>query len=180
MPDLIELQRELHDHKEVRMGAYDNDMGGGGSASYLRVKLGETIRIRICSDPFFFDDTFTVKGETKTVKRVAWIVLNKTKEDGKPVVLPTTFKTGPAVYGAIRDLAKNEEWGNPTGYDITITCNGGDVPNKYYSVAPCPNGKPITEEQQALLDEADFDLEAMYCKKSAEHATSATVDPFED
>ena len=161
---------------------YDNDMGGGNPEGYLRLKVGETARIRIASDPFFFEDTFKVKGEEKTVKRVAWIVLHKMMVEGKPTSVPTTFKTGPAVFGFIKDLVKNEDWGDPTNYDITITCNGGDVPNKYYTVAPCPNCKPITTEQKEAIAKAGFDLEAMYTKHQSAKSQpdEPEYDPFSD
>lgn len=161
---------------------YDNDMGGGNAEGYLRLKVGDTARIRIASEPFFFEETFTVKGEEKTVKRVAWIVLHKTVSDGKPVITPTTYKTGAAVFQYVKDLVKNKEWGDPMGYDITIACNGGDVPNKYYSVAPCPNAKPITSEQKEMIEKANFDLEQMYTKhqKASKQAEAPEYDPFAD
>lgn len=152
---------------------------------YLRLsEKGQSIRIRIASAPFHFEETFNdpEKGETVN-ERFAWVVIHKeVGEDKKVVKTATTFKGGPMIYGAIRDLAMMDDWGDPKGYDLTITRT--EEKGKYYTVVPSPNGKPLSDEELKMIADADFNLKAMYCKDKTQNshsgANGAAYDPYMD
>lgn len=77
-------------------------------------------------------------------------------EDGK--VKLATF-TQASIKKAIIALAENEDWGHPSGYDITVTKTGEGF-NSKYTVTPSPK-KPLPKTAQATVDmeEEFFDIE---------------------
>lgn len=65
------------------------------------------------------------------------------------------FTTTGGVYGKIRDYAKDPEWGNPTGYDITIRRTEKPGPG-YYEVTPSPNKSDVTAGELDKVDKLDI------------------------
>lgn len=88
--------------------------------------------------------------------------------DSSVKVLNVTQKS---IQKAIVDLDKNEDWGDITKYDIRIT---RDEDGKGYTVTPKPP-KPLTKEQQEIVDNTYVNLEALYV--SEEHPYGGN--PFE-
>lgn len=72
-------------------------------------------------------------------------------------ILELTQRT---VQNAIIELYKNDDWGNPTGYDITIQKTGKDMETKY-NVIPSPH-KPMTGDVLSLHESMNINLEALY------------------
>lgn len=73
--------------------------------------------------------------------RETYVLLVIDRSDGAAKI----FKVSSTIYGKIRDYAKNPEWGNPTGYDITVTRT--ETPGKaYWDVTPSPKS-PITSNE---------------------------------
>lgn len=66
--------------------------------------------------------------------------------------------TQTSVKKAIVDLARDEDWGDPKEYDITVT-KTGDGLNTKYTVKPAPK-KPLVKAIQSIVDESaeSFDL----------------------
>lgn len=147
------------------------------SGPYLRLsEKGQSIRIRIASKPLRFEEEY----EGKVSEKFAWIVIHKDLDANKKVTkVAATFKGGAMIYGAIRDLAMHPDWGDPKGYDITITRT--EEKGKYYTVMPSPNGKPISEEEMQMIADADLDLERMYLKNARQPKDEdSSYNPFDD
>lgn len=60
----------------------------------------------------------------------------------------------------ILSLAKDEDWGDPRGYDIKVNRSGKDLTTKY-QVSPKPK-KPLTKEQEEAFAASDIDLVDLY------------------
>jgi hypothetical protein len=60
------------------------------------------------------------------------------------------------VFSAIRKLAKNSKWGDPTKYDINIEVDKNGGATGYYSVQPLSKD-PLSAADQTLKDNADLD-----------------------
>ena len=61
-----------------------------------------------------------------------------------------------AVFSQIRKLAKNQRWGDPTKYDISIVVDKQGGPTGYYSVQPVAK-EPLSAADQVIKDSADLD-----------------------
>jgi hypothetical protein len=143
---------------------------------YLKIEPNSSARLRLASAPILFVDTFD---DGTKADRWGWIVILKTVVDGKPVRTVKAFKAGVMIYKAIRALATNEEWGDPSGYDVTITRTGSGKETKY-TVVPSP-AKSMTDEEKKLVADANLDLGALFIKGgTATTATAEAPDPFED
>ncbi len=81
-----------------------------------------------------------------------WVVIDR--EDSMVKVF-----TGPkSIALAIRDLAKDPDWGNPFNYDLKIR-RTEEQGAGYYKVTPVPNGLPLTDEEKKAVEEAGYNLE---------------------
>src|SRR5579875_2334418 len=133
------------------MGDYDFEPTSTRS-SFLRLKSkGESVKIRIASKPYREPKVWK-EGERAPMKdenaaklteeqwaRImgdpdynvtevfSWVVIDR--KDGQAKI----FSGAPSVYKAIGALAKKEEWGDPSGYDIEITRTEQPGPS-YYKV----------------------------------------------
>ena len=151
---------------------------------YLRLKeKGEKVRLRLVSDPIHFHDVIkggNKDGSDKIVSKVGWLAIHKYVENGKPAKKAVCFQSGPMVYGLVKDLAENPEWGDPKLYDIEIVRT--EESGKYYTVAPLPKPiGPISAEEQKIVDEANLDLVKLCVKEGVEApAAKASEDEPED
>lgn len=143
----------------------DNWTGSGydaapstGGGLYLRLKhKDEKVRLRLVSDPYRYIDSFKDGDETKMVQKASWIAIHKYMEGGKPTRKVVVFQAGPMVYGLVRDLAENPEWGDPKLYDIEVTRT--EQAGKYYTVAALPKGiGPISADEAKMVKDANLDL----------------------
>jgi hypothetical protein len=163
-----------------------NDWGGTGYDSvpepstgiYFRLtSKGQTARLRLVSEPYLFVDHLP---DGKPLNKAAWIAILKEMVDGKPSKRVVIFQAGPMVLYSVRDLARSEEWGDPTQYDLQITRT--EEAGKYYTVLPMPKPMgPISADEQALVDTAAIDLKAACTKKkdNGGNGHADTYDPFE-
>lgn len=158
------------------------------SGLYCRLKSkGEQARLRLVSEPFRYEDELIQSDNArKILRKVGWVAILKQVVDGKPTKRIVVFQAGPMVYGAIKELAENPEWGDPKLYDITVTRT--EEKGKYYTVIPHPKPiGPISKEEEALVAEANIDLKARCLREgSKEHrepgipADESGYDPFGD
>lgn len=160
-------------------GMVEEDMGGG---KYLSLrKKNDKVKIRLVSKPvrsFRYWETgpdgknriggsFATKEEweaeikakypdkdtrPKMNVQYSWVVLDR-EDDNKVKVFSGAAQIAIAIAGLIAD----EEWGDPTTYDLRVT-RTEERPN-YYKTVPLPNGKgPITAEEAQAVKDADIDL----------------------
>ena len=67
---------------------------------------------------------------------------------------------GNAIFGALKKLALNPEYGDLRQYDVTITMSGdpSDFQSVEYSVTPARQNTPLTEAEVKLYEEKKIDL----------------------
>lgn len=82
--------------------------------------------------------------------------------DGKVKVL----EQGTQVFNAIKAYAMDEEYGDPTKYDINIKKSGSGRDTKY-TVMASPNKRPLTDDEQKAVSE---------CKSLSEINKAKTID----
>ena len=169
--------------RDMTGGMRRRSLGNGGK--YLSLKQrGDSVRIRIVSRPFKFVETFAASEANgrpaRDVARFAWTVIHKEFVDGKAAKSVKAFKAGMMVYKLIYDLVVNEDWGDPTLYDLQITRT--EEKGRYYTVSPLPKPTgPISETEAALVEAAALDLEAMFLNApTAGHDEDDDRDPFAD
>ncbi len=134
------------------MDGYDYEPKDTGL--YLKLKKkGDRAKIRLTSVPIHFQEDF----EGKANERFAWVVIDKT--DPKDI-RARAFKAGVMVYKLIKELALNEDWGDPTGYDLTITRT--EEQGNYYTLTPSPNKSPLSDDEKQLVKDADINLQTMF------------------
>ena len=61
----------------------------------------------------------------------------------------------------IQALVRNPKWGNPKGYDITITRKGTGLMDTEYAVMPNPHAS-VSEEVQRAFELRIINLDALY------------------
>lgn len=81
------------------------------------------------------------------------------REDGMVKIFEITQN---GVKRDIEALLQNSDWGEPTGYDITITGTGKGMERRY-TVQPSPH-KELTAEEKKLvsISDIDIDLESLF------------------
>jgi len=121
--------------------AYGEYKAPGGGGAYYKFEPGKTSKVRIASEPVVFNSEYEGNISTK----YAWIVWDHDEEAAKVLQLPVTG------FRMVQDLATNEDWGDPTTYDIKIKRDGTGRDTKY-SIQPVPNSKPLSEEAQKACD----------------------------
>lgn len=95
------------------------------------------------------DDSYTVKH--------FWAFKVLDRKDSGVKILELTQAT---IQRAIQALVEDEEWGDPTAYDITINRTGQKLDTKY-SIVPSPH-KALTKEEQSIIARTEIDLNALF------------------
>jgi len=152
-----------------------------GSGIYLRLKhKDEKVRLRLVSDPYRYIDTFKDGDEQKMVQKASWLAIHKYMENGKPTRKVVVFQAGPMIYGLVKDLAENPEWGDPRLFDIEVTRT--EQAGKYYTVAALPKGiGPISTDEEKLVKDANLDLVKLCTREgSFPVVTAAPADDYDE
>jgi len=146
----------------------------GGSGVFLKLQDGDTVKVRLMSDPIYFESEF----KDNSSARFAWVVWNHDEE------LAQIWVTNGATYNSIKDLVLDDEYGDPTAYDIKIT-RTGTMQQTRYSVRPgtkryelkpdqvkaCQNIDPIT-----VIDKPDNTSHVMFLEEHREEKAEAKKD----
>ncbi len=112
---------------------------------------------RAGADAVIDTDEVDVDAKTKRPKINEFMAFMVWSYDQSKVMLAEI--TQASVKKAIVEFAQDEEWGHPSGYDITVTRTGEGFSSKY-SVKPSP-AKPLAKDIQKTVDaeEEFFDIE---------------------
>lgn len=134
------------------MSVYDThvpESGGGGL--YLKLKDGDRVELRIASDPVIFQSVGkdSETGEPQLRTRYAWLVWNKTAHTAQ------IFENSATFFKNLAGLAQDKAWGDPKGYDITVTRHGTQL-DTTYTVIPVPNTQPLGIDAGKLIQEIDI------------------------
>jgi hypothetical protein len=110
---------------------------------YLKFEDGKTFRVRIASEPVVYETVYA-EGTDKesTSSKFAWIVWDVETKCARIMSLPVT------AYRQVAALASDDEYGDPTRYDLKITRTGTALETKYEVIA----GRNVS-----TLDELDAD-----------------------
>jgi len=146
------------------------------ASSYMKLEDGKN-KFRILSKPVTGFEYWTE--DNKPVRQKEnWEVLpeDAKKRDGKtdgakhfwsflvynykPEQVQSYEITQKTIMKSISDLVTDDAWGNPMGYDITITKTGEKLTTKY-AVTPAPHS-PISEKIQKAKEESKIDLEEIF------------------
>lgn len=107
--------------------------------------------------------------------KTRWYILTIDRRSSRAKILDLGY----ALYAQIRTLANNQRWGNPSGYDMTITVNPKGGATNYYTAMPIEKS-PLSAEDQKLVD--DFDLEeiARRCLPLSVEQVQKAVERYEE
>lgn len=160
---------------------WDQEVSSGGGL-YLKIEPNTSARIRIVGRPLAFQDEF----QGKKYDRWGVTVIEKTLDaNNKPQRAVKAFRFGVSIFKAIQSLWRNDDWGNPEDYDLTITRKGSGLDTEY-TVVPSPK-KPLTDEEKTLVEEANLDLVKLFLQNGNGQASAGTAkaatdeyDPFAD
>lgn len=120
-------------------------------------KKNDSIKIRIVSDPYIFDEIFEKNdGEQVISNKFAVVCIDRSDSKVK------SFKGGMQIFKAIKSFIEDTDWGDPAFYDFTIT-RTEEKPN-YYTVKPSPKKFKITDEEINKIALENIDLEKRYSK----------------
>lgn len=111
---------------------YKTHSPGGTDGLYLKLKDGDRIKLRIVSAPA----VCTFDGEKL---RYNWVVWNRKLDK------PQVYQAGPMIFGQIADIY--EDWGEPSGYDVSIKRTGSGQFDTEYTVTPVKQSDDLTEAQ---------------------------------
>lgn len=162
---------------------YDEDVETG-SDLYIKIPSGSKIKVRLMTPPSkvfkMFDDD-KEPGGYRTKPSWVWGVL--LYDQSTKTASPRIFESGVSVFSAIKELVNNEDWGDPTKYDIWISKTGSGLETKY-SVAPGLRGQ-VSEEMQTAYDNASIKLPEHgstqdFRKASKPSEKTTESDPFAD
>lgn len=141
-------------------------VGEGETRAPHRKRMGEVI-------PALGMNKF---GKQETAKHF-WAAVVWSYEDKQIQILEITQKT---VIASIADLARNDEWGDPRGYDLLVTRSGEGLKTEY-KVMPYP-AKPTALEIDAEFKSMNVHLEALYVGQDPFNGsipTDQTINPDE-
>jgi hypothetical protein len=131
------------------MSIYDTHKPKSNGGTYLKLNDGDTVRLRIASEPVIFESISDRDGKETVTTRYAWKVWNQIDATAQILQQSATF------FRTIASLAQDEEWGDPTGYDIKITRSGANFNDTTYTVNPSPNREPLSAEALQALEGLD-------------------------
>lgn len=86
-----------------------------------------------------------------------WAFTVLDRKDGTAKILEITQST---IQRALQALIEDQDWGDPSSYDITITRTGKGLETTY-TVQPSPQ-KPLTKEEQSVVARTEIDLNALF------------------
>lgn len=113
--------------------------------SLLKIDDGQTVRLRIASEPAIYQNEY--QGSLAT--RYAWIVWNVDEEAAQVFQQSATF------YKMIATLAQDEDWGDPQTYGIKVKREGTGMETTY-QVMPSAAKNDLTDEQKAEINKIDL------------------------
>jgi len=148
----------------------DESASGSGKSDFFNMKDDGQYKIRIAGKPHEFAAHWVDAGATRKKVNCAGkdcILCAKGQKASIRYLIPAIFRSGPGVtpetisvtefgpqvYGAIRNLFKTEDWGNPTRYDVIVDKNKARGASGTYFVTPASKF-PLTDQEKA--DVAEF------------------------
>lgn len=123
---------------------------GEGGGLYLKIADGETVKLRIASEPAIFETEGERDGKTTISTRYGWKVFNQETKQAQILQQSATF------FKNLAALAQDEEWGDPTGYDIKVTRKGSSFNDTTYTITPSNNREILDSEASEAVKAVDL------------------------
>lgn len=112
---------------------------------YHKFETGKTYTFRIASDPVCYISSYEAGGKTTDRMLYSWLVWNVTEEIAQVLKLPVTAYKQIAKYGA------DDEYGDPSNYNIRITRTGEGL-KTIYEVIASPNKTDLMDIAPGAFD----------------------------
>lgn len=135
---------------------------------FVKIDPDTEARIRFVGEPYCFMKAFKDGDPPKPRWASRCVYVNKKDKTFEAKVI----EFGPQVKMQIANLFNNEEWGDLSKYDVTISREGSGMDTKY-TVIPNPKGPANAE---AVAEAEKIELVKLVDKDGAESA----YDPFAD
>ena len=136
------------------MSIYEMDAPTGNGGKFLKFKDGDKHRVRLFGSPIHYQAHFPGQ-EPKTQFATLCLFRNKETKENEVRVL----QFGWTIQKALKEFSKDDEWGDPTEFDIEISASGEKLERKYI-VVPKPK-KPLGKDEQVLVESCDWVLADM-------------------
>lgn len=133
------------------MGIYDQHQPKSeGGGLYLKLDDGETVRLRIASEPVIYENVYTQPdGTDKITTRYAWLVWNT------EAATPHVLQQSATFYRNIANFASDPDYGDPTLYDIKVKREGTGT-DTIYHITPSPKPYELPDEAKEELAKLDL------------------------
>lgn len=145
--------------------SWEDEAAGGGQSDFFNMKENKQYTVRIVGKPHEFaahwvDAPGLGKKKVNCAGKGCVLCAKGLKASVRyfiPVIVRDENRVaitefGPQVYGHIRSLFKNKNWGNPMGYDICIDKNTARGAAGTYFVTPVAKSD-FTPEEKAMVKE---------------------------
>lgn len=123
------------------MSVYTTHKPGGDDTLYLKLKDGDSVKLRISSD-------CAVQTYDGKKLRYSWVVWNRELKKAQ------VYSAGVSVYSQIADLV--EDWGEPTQFDVRIKRVGAGMLDTNYSVSPVKESMDLVKTEEDEVKKVDL------------------------
>jgi len=156
------------------MSIYEMEAPASTGGKYLKFRDGDKHRIRMFGDPVSYEATF--EGQDPRVQFASLCLFRNADALESEVKV---FQFGWTIQKALKALAKDADWGEPTDYDIEIHATGEKLERKY-NVVPKPK-KDLSKADAKLVFDCEWDLKSLVTpNETRPRETAPGKDPFED
>ena len=121
----------------------DVKVPSSGGGDYLRLKDGDSFKVRFFGNVVIFNDTY---GNTRW-GNVVW-----NYDENKAQAYGYT-KT---IVNRVQELEGDGDWGDVREYDVKVARKGSTKEDTEYSLTPSPKSEPLTADQIAACEALDL------------------------
>lgn len=121
----------------------DVKVPSAGGGDYLRLKDGDTFKLRFVGEPVIFLDNYANTRWGNTV----W---NYTEDKAQAYSYTKT------IVNRVKELEQDEDWGDVRTYDVKVSRKGSTKEDTEYSLTPNPSKDPLTQEQLEACEKLDL------------------------
>jgi len=140
---------------------------------YLKFKDGDKHRVRLFGNPIAYEAHFPNQ-DPKTQFASLCLFRNKETKTSEYKVL----QFGWTIQKALKEFRNDDEWGDPTEFDIEISATGEKLERKYI-IVPKPK-QPLSAADKKLCEDCDWDLAELVKPGESDTVREAKpYDPFE-
>lgn len=134
-----------------------------GGGLYLKIEDGQTVKMRIASEPAIFQSESQPdeSGNTRISTRYGWLVWNQDEQ------VPQILQQSATFYKQLAGLAQDDEYGDPTGYDVKVKRDGKGLETTYM-ITPSANREPLGKPAKDELATVDL-IEKLKASPYAQH-----------